>query len=112
MRIASLSFQWVVTERATAAKQANRMGESLAKQLWGYTRLDAAARSCLLSLTASFTGHEVYYIVAPETMMDVPSLELKQQYFPDVPVRGDLSGNRGFYDCRKAERLLGWKHDE
>jgi hypothetical protein len=27
-----------------------------------------------------------------------------------VPVRGDLSGNRGFFDCHKSERLLGWKH--
>jgi hypothetical protein len=28
-----------------------------------------------------------------------------------VPIRGDLSGHRSFYDCNKAERLLGWTHD-
>lgn len=84
----------------------------LAKHLWGYTRLQAVARACLLALTAPFNGHEVFYIVAPTTMMDVPSLELKHQFFPDVPVRGDLSGNRSFYTTAKAERLLGWKHED
>ena len=112
MTIASLRFHWVMPDRATAVQRRNELGGLLlAKQLWGYTHIQAAARACLLSLTADFTGHEVLYIVAPDTMMEVPSLELKEQFFPDVPVRGDLSGNRGFYNSEKAERLLGWKHD-
>jgi len=111
MTIASLRFHWVVPERGTAAQHGKDRGESLAKHLWGYTRFDAAARACLLSLTAGFKGHEVFYIVAPDTTMDTPSLELKQRFFSAVPVRGDLSGNRGFYNCGKAERSLGWKHD-
>ncbi len=113
MTIASLRFHWVVPDRATAVQRRNEFGELLlVKQLWGYTHLDAAARACLLSLTANFTGHEVFYIVAPDTMVDIPSLELKEQFFPDVPVRGDLSGNRSFFNTEKTERLLGWKHDE
>src|SRR5438093_194221 len=112
MRIASLRFHWVVPERATAAQHADPRSETLAKQLWGYTSLHAAASSCLLSLTADFKGHQVFNIVAPETMLDTPSLELKQQFFPDVPLRDDLAGNQGFYNSRKAERLLNWKHDQ
>jgi UDP-glucose 4-epimerase len=42
--------------------------------------------------------------------MDVPSLELKTRYYPDVPVTGDLSGNKGFFNCEKAADLLGWRH--
>jgi nucleoside-diphosphate-sugar epimerase len=110
--IASLRFHWVVSDRSAAAQRQDELGGLLAKQLWGYTRLDAAARACLLAITADFTGHEVFYIVAPNTMVDVPSLELKQRFFPDVPVRGDLSGNRSFFNCQKAERVLGWQHDE
>ena len=68
--------------------------------------------ACLLSLTADFKGHEVFYLTAPDTIAEVPSLELKQQFFPDVLVRGDLSGNKSFFDCSKAERLLGWQHDQ
>lgn len=111
MVISSLRFHWVVPERATAAQHGKNFGQGLAKHLWGYTRLDAAAHACLLSLTAPFTGHEAFYIIAPDTMMDTPSLELAEQFFPDVPLRGDLPANSGFFDCGKAERLLGWEHD-
>jgi UDP-glucose 4-epimerase len=74
--------------------------------------MDATARACLLALSPNFQGHEAFYIVASDTMLETPSLDLAHQYFPDVSVRGDLSGNSSFFDCAKAERLLGWKHDE
>lgn len=111
MVIASMRFHWVVADRATLAQAGPGTRDARTKHLWGYVRYDAAARACLLALTAGFTGHEVFYIVAPDTMMDAPSLELAQRFYPDVPVRGDLSGNRGFFDCSKAERLLGWRHE-
>ena len=112
MVIASLRFHGVVPKRADMAQALNRgHTDAMTKNLWAYTLSDAAARSCLLSLTADFTGHEVFYIVAPDTITDTPSLELKEKFYPDVPVRGDLSGNKSFFDSSKAERLLGWKHD-
>jgi nucleoside-diphosphate-sugar epimerase len=57
MTIASLRFHWVVPDRATAAQYSQRIGDTLSKHLWGYTRLDATARACLLSLTADCRGH-------------------------------------------------------
>jgi UDP-glucose 4-epimerase len=54
----------------------------------------------------------VFYIVAPDTITEIPSLELKQKHYPDVEIRGDLSGMNSFFDSSKAERLLGWKHDQ
>lgn len=112
MVISSMRFHWVVPERAFAV-QAKGYSQTkfAAKNLWAYTRHDAAARACLLALTADFQGHEVFYIVAPDTIAEVPSLELKEQFFPDVPLRGDLSGHKSFFNSSKAERLLGWKHD-
>lgn len=111
MVIASLRFHWVVPDWATAAQaRIYHDFKSGAKNLWAYTRFDAAARACLLSLTADFSGHEVFYIAGPETCVDAPSLELRERFFPEVPVRGDLSGHRSFFDCSKAERLLGWTH--
>lgn len=112
MTITSLRFHWVVPERATAARRGDSRSKWEAKNLWGYVTFDAAARACLLSITAGFKGHEVFCIVAPDTVADRSSLELRQDFFPDVPVRGDLSGHRSFYNCAKAERLLGWKHDQ
>lgn len=64
-----------------------------------------------MSLAADFTGHEVFYIAAPDTTNDVPSLELAERYYPGVPIRGDLGANKSFFDSSKAGRLLGWRHD-
>jgi nucleoside-diphosphate-sugar epimerase len=108
MVIASMRFHGVVQDRAMMAKWDGR--NALSKHLWGYTLFEPAARACLLSLTADFKGAEAFFIVGPDTTSDLPSLELAQRFFPDVPVRGDLSGHRSFFDCSKAERLLGWKH--
>lgn len=110
--IASLRFHWVVPGKHELPGEADGPEEMGAKNLWGYVRADATARACLLSLTADFTGHEVFFIVAPDTLVSTPSRELAARYFPYVPIRGDLSGTRAFYDCSKAERLLGWRHDQ
>ena len=110
MKIASLRIHGVVSERAESAKWQNYPNEIVTKHLWGYVRRDSTARACLLGITADFSGHEVFYIVAPDTMMDKPSLELKEQFYSNVSVAGDLSENKGFYNCQKADRLLDWQH--
>jgi UDP-glucose 4-epimerase len=110
IRIASLRFHWVVPNRAAAASKTGIASREVSKHLWAYTLYAAAARASLMSLDAKFEGHEAFYIVAPDTDIDVPSLALAMRFFPDVPVRGDLSGYRSFFNCAKAERLLGWKH--
>jgi nucleoside-diphosphate-sugar epimerase len=113
MTISSMRFHWVIPERATAVEATGyRQTNAIVKNLWAYTLANSAARACLLSLTADFKGHEVFYITAPDTIDDTPSLELKQKYFPDVPVRGDLSDHKSFFNSNKAQRLLGWKHDQ
>jgi UDP-glucose 4-epimerase len=110
MRIASMRFHWVVPERAKAAQSFTRESAEPGKHLWAYTRFDAAADACLKSLVAPFEGHQVFYIVAPDTTVDTSSLELARQHFPGVAIKGDLSGHRSFFSSAKAERLLGWKH--
>jgi len=112
MIISSMRFHGVMSERPSIIQIRDHFPSDVAvKSLWAYTRLEAASRACLLSLTADFKGHEVFYIVAPETISDISSIELKQKFYPDVPVRADLTGHRSFFDSSKAERLLGWKHD-
>jgi nucleoside-diphosphate-sugar epimerase len=110
--IASMRFHAVVPDRATIVQWQHRSNNpAFSKHLWGYTRFDSAARACLLSLTADFQGAEAFFIIAPDTTMDTPSLELARKFFPNVPVTGDLSGHHAFFDSSKAERLLGWKHE-
>jgi UDP-glucose 4-epimerase len=75
--------------------------------LWGYTPTALAVQACLAAIAADFGGAEVIYVTAPDTFRDEPSVELRDRYFPDVPIVGDLSGNRSFFDTAKADRLLG-----
>lgn len=111
MSIASLRLHWLVKNFAQAQEWSAAFEKAVVQHLWAYTDLRDASRACLLSLTADFTGHEVFYIVAPRTVTNRPSLELARQYFPNTPIRGDLTGQRGFFDCSKAERILGWRHE-
>lgn len=111
MTIASLRLHGVVSGLKETRKWEKALGLRIAKHLWGFTSREATARACLLGITADFSGHEIFYIVAPRTMMETPSPILKEEYYPDVPIIGDLSGNKGFFNCQKAERLLGWHHD-
>lgn len=108
MTISSLRFSAVVSSPPTLKHEPNR---TQAGDLWGYTTSDAATRACLAALSADFKGHEVFYIVAPRTYSAVPSPNLAQEFFPEVPLRPGFEGHTGFFDCGKAERLLGWKHD-
>jgi UDP-glucose 4-epimerase len=105
MRIASLRFHLLVESRECA------MLEQKSAQLWAYTLLREASRACLLALTADFTGHEVFFITAPRTAANTPSLDLARKYYPLSEVRGNLTGHTAFYSSAKAERLLRWKHE-
>jgi UDP-glucose 4-epimerase len=112
MQIASLRFHALVNGYERAAAFTGALGEMATRQLWAYTTLGEASRACLLALTADFAGHEGFYIVAPRTAAAETSLELAQQHYPNVPVRGDLSDHNSFFDCTKAERVLGWQHED
>ena len=110
MSIASLRFHWI-KPRADVIRAYGRSEENFWRYLAAYTDPQAAVRSCVQAITASFQGHEVFYIVAPETIDATPTLALAARHFPNVPITGDLSGNRAFMTSAKAERILGWKHD-
>lgn len=111
LSIASLRLHGVTASRRAAASWVDLPDAGVAKQLWGYTTLAAAARACLAAVDAEFTGHEALYIVAPDTMVDTPTAELVDLHYPDVPVRSALAGTQGLFDCGRARSVLGWSHD-
>lgn len=76
------------------------------KDLWGYTPLAMAARACLAAVRTDLGGYALFLVVAADTCSPRPSRELRDCYFPDVPIHGDLSGRRSFFDSAKAERTL------
>ncbi|WP_243787750.1 NAD(P)-dependent oxidoreductase [Saccharopolyspora gloriosae] len=111
MTISSLRIHGVTETRDTARTQLGPTDSDMAiNHLWGYVRADAVGRAFEAALHATWQGHETINVVAPDTISDQPSLELARRYWPHVELRGDLTGHRGFYDCGKAQRLLGWTH--
>ena len=112
MTIASLRLHMLLNSREKAVQNTATMGAIAIRHLWAYTLLSEASRACLLSLTADFTGHEVFYITAPRTAAAHASTDLAHEYYPNTEIRGDLSDHNSFFNCSKAERILGWKHQE
>jgi nucleoside-diphosphate-sugar epimerase len=113
MRIASLRLHGVREARPrTRLEPPEPRTDVDTRHLWGYTLLNAAAQAFMRALLAPFEGHEAFFIVAPDTLIATPTEQLCQTYYPGVPLRRALPGNQGLFDCGKAERLLGWPHDE
>ncbi len=111
MTISSLRFHALPDEAPVLQNSFETADKPGARGLWGWTLVEEAARACVLAvINASFTGHEVFFIVAQNTSSAIPSLELARFAYPNLPIRGDLSGHKSFYDCSKAARLLGWIH--
>ena len=77
--------------------------------LWSYIDLRDAAAACRLALTAPVTGARSYVIANADTVMERPTADLLREVFPDVPVRGDVSGNRSLFAIEAARRDLGWE---
>nr|WP_202896782.1 NAD(P)-dependent oxidoreductase [Actinopolymorpha pittospori] len=111
MTVASLRFHGITPHPPTREARTEERLAFEAGHLWGWVSLEASARACLLGLTADYTGHEAFFVVAPTTTSAIDSAELQERFYPDAPVRRPLEGNDGFYDCAKAKKLLGWVHD-
>lgn len=108
--IASMRFHWVLPDRAVAVKHYEELGWSVDKHLWAYTERHWAADACLKAVQTDLGGHEVFYIVAPDTAYHRPSRDLAAEFFPGVEIRGAFAGRASFMTSAKAERLLGWVH--
>ena len=107
LSIASMRLHLSSPTAVAATRPRTRAGRRTTS---GAIRFDRSARRLSAEPRRSFSGHEVFYIVAPDTTEDTPSQDLAVRYFPHVPVRGGLSGHRSFFTSRKAETMLGWKH--
>ncbi|KAF8590216.1 NAD(P)-binding protein [Ramaria rubella] len=122
MHIASLRFHWIVPSRADAAKMMSSASPDSefyaehARDLWGWVSRRAAARACLLGLTApedAWQGHEPFFIVAPNTAVEQTSADLCTEAYPEVTdIRKPWVGNASFFDCAKAAKLLGWWEED
>ncbi|ESK98265.1 NAD(P)-binding protein [Moniliophthora roreri MCA 2997] len=114
MSIASMRLHWSLPDPKLAAALEDSKRKN---DLWGYVHEDSGADAFLLAVTedsGKWSGHEPFFIAAPTLAYGEHSDALKAEYWPDVPIKEgfEISGNKGFFDCSKAERLLGWVHKD
>lgn len=110
MTISSLRFHALPDEPPPLQTNLDTSEAPAARNAWSFTIISEAARACMLALKATYFGHEVFCIAAQRSTSAIPSLTLAKHAYPNVPIRGDLTGHKSFFDCSKAERLLGWRH--
>jgi nucleoside-diphosphate-sugar epimerase len=126
IRIASLRPHYSVPRREIANPEDG--DNERKKDLWGYVQIDSAADAFLRAVAVEERpavddeatrrwlggGHEAFFIVAPTTASETLSEALWKSYWPGVVLKEgySLSGTRSFFDCRKAERMLGWVHKD
>ena len=113
MRIASLRLHWSIPYREYATREDSSRQRN---DLWGWVHQDAGAKAFLLAITnedGKWSGHEPFFIAAPDTTQNRDTQVLRELYWAHVPLKEgkSLTGRMSFFDCTKAERLLGWRHE-
>ena len=82
--------------------------KSRAWNLWGYVDARDVAQCTRLALEKDVPGAEAFLVAAADTCMTQPNDELLAEFYPDVPIRGDVSGHKTLLSIDKARRLLGF----
>jgi nucleoside-diphosphate-sugar epimerase len=84
-------------------------GGAAAASLWLYVDSRDVAQAFRLALSAELSGHEAFFISAPNSFMDTPTAELLRRYYPNTEIRPQLQGQQAVITSTKAERVLGFK---
>jgi nucleoside-diphosphate-sugar epimerase len=77
--------------------------------MYAYCDVRDAARCAYLAATATLPArrHLVAFVVAKDTMVNTPSAEIAQRYFPDAENRG-LQGFDSLISGKRAQELFGF----
>ena len=78
--------------------------------LWCYIDSRDVATACRLAVERKTTGFEALYIVARNTLMREPTLDLVNRFFPGVSqIKNDFGGNQAPLAGRRAREVLGFE---
>lgn len=111
MTIISLRLAWIHTPE-TFKQQLQPMWDDPAagaSNLWGYVDARDAAQACRRALEVDLTGHEAFFIAAPDTFMKTPTAELVRRFYPEARIAPDFAGRPSLLSTAKAARLLRYK---
>lgn len=108
MRVAALRFPLVKTpsELRTIKKEVEADPAVMMRTGWAYLTVTDASRAVLAALGAEWEGAHVIGLSAADTLLDRPTLQLLDEFAPDVPRRRPFPGHAPLVNTMAAERLL------
>jgi len=111
MTIISLRFPWIHTPDSFREQIVRLWDDPAAgaSNLWSYIDGRDAAQAFRLALEAGITGHEPFFVAAPNTFMKTSSTDLVRLCYPDTEIRPGLDGHQSLLSSDKAARLFGYQ---
>jgi nucleoside-diphosphate-sugar epimerase len=80
-----------------------------ASNLWLYVDARDVAQAFRLCLETNLQGYHDFYIGAPDTFMDIDSVELVKSFYPNTEIRPSFNGTQSLISSSRAEHLLGYR---
>lgn len=99
------TYHWLADRRAGYP-------QSSSGNFWSYIDARDVATAFRAAVEGNTTGHEVFLIAAADTCLDVPTREALRARHGDAilsRVAENLGEYQSVFDCRKIERVQGWK---
>jgi len=112
LSVTSLRFTLILSpdELENALPNWQQREKSSASVLWTYIDARDVARCIRLCLEAESPGHRAFYVNAPNTFMQKPTLELLHAYYPEVPYDpARLDACMAPIDCTAVRAFLGFQ---
>jgi nucleoside-diphosphate-sugar epimerase len=108
--VVSLRIAWIQTP-GSFKEQLMPMWEDPgagASNLWLYIDGRDVGQACRLAVETELKGHTPLFIMAENSFMKTPSLELANQFYPNSKQRDGFGGNKSFISCDQAKSVLGF----
>ncbi|GAE28069.1 UDP-glucose 4-epimerase [Halalkalibacter wakoensis JCM 9140] len=76
---------------------------------WSYIDVRDLAQACRLGLETDGLGFEIMNVTADDVSSNLPTMDLLKTYYPDVPIKKELSEYETLLSNKKIKKLLGFK---
>lgn len=85
--------------------------ETRKRNAWNYIDARDLGQICHLCIEKDGLGFQVFNAANDTSTANVPTRELAQRFFPDVPFTREIGENEGLFSNRKIRDVLGFKEE-
>jgi Nucleoside-diphosphate-sugar epimerases len=109
MQVISLRFS-MITKPEDYKHLSIRKPEAFKHIFWSYIDIRDAVSACIASLKVEDRGAICLNITSSDTLSDLPTVQLIEQFYPDVKdLRDSFPERTAIVSNQEAQRVLGWK---